>query len=134
MILSNLILILLVWISINTEYDISKFEYSVNIKDKKIIEEQVCKGKCPIVAYFDIKEGIVIAEGKLDDLCYQSILLHEMIHAFQYYSKKDMENSFKELEAYYLQNMYLKEVSEKKDLLVSLNVKSCRSKQHNTLF
>ena len=101
---------------------------------QKIIEEQVCKGKCPIVAYFDIKEGIVIAEGKLDDLCYQSILLHEMIHAFQYYSKKDMENSFKELEAYNLQNMYLKEVSEKKDLLVSLNVKSCRSKQHNTLF
>ena len=71
MILSNLILILLVWISINTEYDISKFEYSVNIKDKKIIEEQVCKGKCPIVAYFDIKEGIVIAEGKLDDVTNQ---------------------------------------------------------------
>ncbi len=134
MTLSNLIFILLIWISNNTDYQISKFDYSVNIIKKEIIEEKVCNGKCPIVAYFDSNEGILIAKGNLEDPCYQSILLHEMVHALQFTSNKNIENAFKEMEAYALQNLYLSQVSEKKDLLRTLNLKSCRSKQFNTLF
>ena len=134
MTLSNLIFILLVWVSNNTDYQISKFDYSVYVIDKKIIQEKVCNGKCPIIAYFDVNQGVFIAKGNLEDPCYQSILLHEMIHAFQFASKKNIENAFKELEAYSLQNLYLNQISEKKNLLTTLNLKSCRSKQHNRLF
>ena len=84
MTLSNLIFILLIWISNNTDYQISKFDYSVNVIDKKIIQEKVCNGKCPIIAYFDPNHGVLIAKGNLEEPCYQSILLHEMIHAFQF--------------------------------------------------
>jgi len=134
MTLSNLILILLIWISNNTDYQISKFDYSVNVIDKKIIQERVCNGKCPIIAYFDPNDGVLIAKGNLEEPCYQSIILHEMIHAFQFISYISIENAFKEMEAYYLQNLYLSEISEKKDLIPTLNLKSCRSKQYNTLF
>ena len=134
MTLSNLIFILLIWISNNTDYHISKFDYSVNIIEKKIIEEKACNGKCPIIAYFDPNEGILIAKGDLNDPCHQSILLHEMIHALQFSSNINIENTFKEMEAYSLQNLYLNQISEQKDLLRTLNLKSCRSKQFNTLF
>ena len=93
MTLSNLIFILLIWISNNTDYQISKFDYSVNISEKKIIEEKACNGKCPIIAYFDPNVGILITKGDLEDPCHQSILLHEMIHALQFSSNK---NTFKE--------------------------------------
>jgi len=134
MTLSNLIFILLIWISNNTDYQISKFDYSVNISEKKIIEEMACNGKCPIIAFFDPNVGILIAKGNLDDPCHQSILLHEMIHALQFSSNKNTENAFKEMEAYSLQNLYLNQISEKKDLLKNWNLKSCRSKQYNALF
>ena len=67
MTLSNLIFILLVWVSNNTDYQISKFDYSVNVIDKKIIQEKVCNGKCPIIAYFDANQGVLIAKGNLED-------------------------------------------------------------------
>tara|TARA_X000000950_G_scaffold5850_1_gene6238 strand:+ start:1550 stop:1954 length:405 start_codon:yes stop_codon:yes gene_type:complete len=134
MTLSNLIFVLLIWISNNTDYQISKFDYSVNVIDKKIIQEKVCNGKCPIIAYFDPNHGVFIAKGNLEEPCYQSILLHEMIHAFQFTLNKNIANAFKEMEAYSLQNLYLNQISEKKNLLRTLNLKSCRSKQYNTLF
>ena len=134
MTLSNLIFILLIWISNNTDYQISKFDYSVNISEKKVIEEKACNGKCPIIAYFDPNDGILIAKGNLEDPCYQSILLHEILHALQFSSNKNIENAFKEIEAYSLQNLYLNQISEKRNLLRILNLKSCRSKQFNTLF
>ena len=57
-----------------------------------------------------------------------------MIHALQFSSNKNTENAFKEMEAYSLQNLYLNQISEKKDLLKNWNLKSCRSKQYNALF
>ena len=134
MTLSNLIFILLIWVSNNTDYQISKFDYSVNVIEKKIIQEKVCNGKCQIIAHFYSNHGVLIAKGNLEEPCYQSILLHEMIHAFQFNSNKNIENAFKEMEAYSLQNLYLNQISEKKNLLGTLNLKSCRSKQYNTLF
>ncbi len=132
--LTKLISLLLFWISNNTNYDISKFDYKVNIVDKEVIEEIVCKGRCPIVAYFGPEHGVLLSKGDLDDACFQSILLHEIIHALQFKSEKKIEYSYKELEAYSLQLKYLEDYSRKNDLLTSLNLKSCRSNQHNTLF
>ena len=104
------------------------------MSEKKVIEEKACNGKCPIIAYFDPNDGILIAKGNLEDPCYQSILLHEILHALQFSSNKNIENAFKEIEAYSLQNLYLNQISEKRNLLRILNLKSCRSKQFNTLF
>ena len=52
-----------------------------------------------------------------------------MIHYFQ--SDSEMENVFKEKEAYELQNKFLEDLSIKNDMISVLNVKKCRSKQIN---
>ena len=57
---------------------------------------------------------------------------NEIIHSFQVDS--DMEEVFKEKEAYELQNKFLEELSLKNDMIKILNVKKCRSNQLNKLF
>ena len=66
-------LFLLVWISINTNYDTSKFDFPVNIVKPKVIQEMACGGKCPVVAFFSKKEGIFISKMNFNDICNQSI-------------------------------------------------------------
>ena len=127
--LSNLINILLQWISINTNYDTSKFDFPINVVEPKIIQEMVCGGKCPVIAFFSEEYGIFISNSDYEDLCNQSILLHEIIHYFQ--SDLTMENAFKEKEAYELQNKFLEELSLKNDMIDVLNIKKCRSNQYN---
>ena len=129
MTLSNLINILLQWISINTNYDTSKFDFPINVVEPKVIQEMVCGGKCPVVAFFSDKHGIFISNSDYNDPCNQSILLHEIIHSFQ--SDLKIENAFKEKEAYELQNKFLEELSIKNDMIDTLNIKKCRSKQSN---
>ena len=129
MTLSNLINILLQWISINTNYDTSKFDFPINVVEPKIIQEMVCGGKCPVIAFFSEEYGIFISNSDYEDLCNQSILLHEIIHYFQ--SDLTMENAFKEKEAYELQNKFLEELSIKNDMIDVLNIKKCRSNQYN---
>ena len=126
--------ILLFWISINTNYDTTKFDYEINEVSKDRLQNIACKGRCPILAIFLPDKGIYYAKTDLKNACSQSVILHEMIHAFQFTLNKNIENAFKEMEAYSLQNLYLNQISEKKNLLRTLNLKSCRSKQHNTLF
>ena len=129
MTISVLIPLLLQWISINTNYDSSKFDSEVTIVDKSEIQEIVCGGKCPVLAFFSERKGILITNMNLDNFCNQSIVLHEMIHSFQV--NTDMENAFKEMEAYQLQNKFLEEMSLNNDILEILNVKRCRSDQIN---
>ena len=129
MTLSNLIYILLQWISINTNYDTSKFDFPINVVEPKIIQEMACGGKCPVIAFFSKEYGIFISNSDYNDPCNQSILLHEIIHYFQ--SDLKIENAFKEKEAYELQNKFLEELSIKNDMLDILNIKKCRSKQSN---
>ena len=129
MTLKNLVNILLHWISINTNYDTSKFNVPINIVEPERIQEMVCGGKCPVIAFFSENEGIFLSLKNFEDLCHQSILLHEMIHYFQSDSK--MENAFKEKEAYELQNKFLEDLSLKNDMISVLNVKKCRSNQIN---
>ncbi len=132
MTIKNLIAFLLQWMSINTNFDVSKFDFPVNIVEKSEIQRLVCGGKCPVVAFFSETDGIFLAEINLDSLCGQSILLHEMVHAFQL--ELDMEPIFKEKEAYEIQNKFLEDLSIKNDMINILNVKKCRSIQRNDLF
>ncbi len=132
MTLQKLINILLQWISINTNYDTSKFDLPVNIVEPQKIQEIVCGGKCPVIAFFSEKYGILLSSHNLENYCNQSILLHEMIHSFQV--DLDIEMAFKEKEAYDLQNKFLEDLSITNDIVEVLNVKRCRSKQVIKLF
>ena len=130
--LNEILKFLLTWISINTNYDTSKFDFPVNIVRPRVIQDMVCGGKCPVTAFFSENKGIFISDMNFKDICNQSILLHEIIHSFQVDS--DMEEVFKEKEAYELQNKFLEELSLKNDMIKILNVKKCRSNQLNKLF
>ena len=61
-----------------------------------------------------------------NNLCNQSILLHEIIHALQ--ENKKMGNAFKEQEAYEIQNNFLMQKSSEDNLNI-LSVRRCRSIQ-----
>ena len=132
MTLKDLINILLQWISINTNYDVSKFDFPINVVEPKVVQEMVCGGKCPVIAFFSNEHGIFISNSDYNDPCNQSILLHEIIHYFQ--SDLNIENAFKEKEAYELQNKFLEELSVKNDMIDILNIKKCRSNQLNEFF
>ena len=129
--LKKLIFFLLQWISINTEYDTSKFDFPVNILKPSELQEIVCGGKCPVLGFFSKEYGILLVEMDFNDICNQSILLHEMIHSLQ---NDSVEIAFKEKEAYYLQNKFLEELSLKNDMIEILNVKKCRSYQRRDQF
>ena len=129
MVLNELLNFLLVWISINTNYDTSKFDFPISVVEPKVIQEMACGGKCPVIAFFSNEYGIFISNSDYNDPCNQSILLHEIIHYFQ--SDLEIENAFKEKEAYELQNKFLEELSIKNDMIDILNIKKCRSKQSN---
>ena len=58
--------------------------------------------------------GVYLSEMDLSDICNQSILLHEVIHALQINS--ELEDAFKEKE-YELQNKFLEELSLKNDMI-----------------
>ena len=127
--LTNIIQFLLEWITVNTHYDASVFNFKVIELSSSELQTLACGGKCPIVAFFKPEVGILISKLDLENLCNQSILLHEIIHAFQ--SDLKIENAFKEKEAYELQNKFLEELSIKNDMIDILNIKKCRSKQSN---
>ena len=77
--------------------------------------------------------GILISELDFENICNQSILLHEIIHALQYLNESNLEGAFKEKEAYQIQNKFLMEISIKEELIDPLNLKKCRSLQSNAL-
>ena len=92
-----------------------------------------CKGKCPIIAFFKPEVGVLISKMDFDNLCNQSVLLHEIIHALQYLNNIELQNIFKEKEAYDIQNKFLLDISKKQELIDYMNVKKCRSLQLNVL-
>ena len=126
--MKSLILIMLLnWIDHNTVYDTKKFNTKILEVSKKDIQRLACGGKCPIIAFYKKNEGIYILKMKYEDnLCNQSILLHELIHVFQ---DEELENVFKEKEAFDIQNKFLYKKSIENNLIETLNIKKCRSKQ-----
>ena len=131
--LTNILSFLLEWITVNTHYDASIFNFEVLELSKSELQALACGGKCPIIAFFKPEVGILISELDFENICNQSILLHEIIHALQYLSQSNLEDAFKEKEAYQIQNKFLVEISIKEELIDSLNLKKCRSLQLNAL-
>jgi len=77
--------------------------------------------------------AILISELDFENICNQSILLHEIIHALQYLNESNLEGAFREKEAYQIQNKFIMEISIKEELIDPLNLKKCRSLQLNAL-
>ncbi len=121
------------WVSTNTIYDGTLFKFQIILLSPEEIQFKACKGKCPILAFFEPQQGILITKLDFNNICNQSVLLHEIIHSFQYLSGSEIQDVFKEKEAYEIQNKFLMELSEKKGLVDLLNVKKCRSLQLNVL-
>ena len=127
MYLTLIVTTLLNWVNINTTYDSKKFNVKIIEVSKEEIQKLACKGRCPIISFYKKNEGIYITKMNFENnLCNQSILLHEIIHALQ--EEKKMENAFKEKEAYEIQNKFLIQKSNENYLDI-LTVKRCRSKQ-----
>ena len=124
---------LISWVNENTVY--KGFLLNLEIIDLTLEELQykACRGKCPVLAFFSAPNIIYIAQLDFNDLCNQSILLHEMIHVFQYQSGSEMQNVFRENEAYQIQNKFLIDESLKAEAIDQLNLKKCRSMQSNVL-
>ena len=101
--------------------------------NKEEFERIACKGKCPVLALFQENKGIYLRKMDLENLCNQSVLLHEIIHSLQNLKEIKIENAFKEKEAYEIQNYFLSDISKKRDYLDILSVKKCRSQQTNEL-
>lgn len=133
MLSQELINFILEWITLQTQYDSKLFDYNIIQLTSEEIQKKACGGKCPIVAFFDFNEGVLITRLDFDNLCNQSILLHEIIHALQHLHDSELSFPFKEKEAYEIQNKFLFQISEKQELNEILNIKKCRSLQTNVL-
>ncbi len=131
--LTNIIPFLLEWITVNTHYDAGMFNFEVIELSESELQILACGGKCPVIAFFKPEMGILISKLDFKDVCNQSILLHEIIHALQYLSESNLVDAFKEKEAYQIQNKFLMEISIKEELIDPLNLKKCRSIQSNAL-
>ena len=131
--LTNIIPFLLEWITVNTHYDAGMFNFEVIELSESELQILACGGKCPVIAFFEPEMGILISKLDYEDICNQSILLHEIIHALQHLSDSNLLDAFKEKEAYQIQNKFLMEISIKEELIDFLNLKKCRSLQLNAL-
>ena len=131
--LTNIISFLLEWITINTHYDASIFNFEVIELSESELQILACGGKCPVIAFFKPEMGILISKLDYEDICNQSILLHEIIHALQHLSDSNLLDAFKEKEAYQIQNKFLMKISIQEELIDPLNLKKCRSIQLNAL-
>ena len=133
MIDQEIVKFLISWINENTIYEKFLLNLKIVVLDLEELQFMACRGKCPILAFFSAPNIIYIAKLDFNDLCNQSILLHEMIHVFQYQSGSEMQNVFRENEAYQIQNKFLIDESLKADAIDQLNLKKCRSMQSNVL-
>ncbi|MEC8265544.1 MAG: hypothetical protein VX009_01880 [Pseudomonadota bacterium] len=133
MIDQQIVKFLIDWINENTTYSGPLLNLEIIDLTLKELQLKACRGKCPILGFFSPPNLIYIAKLDFDNLCNQSILLHEMIHVFQFQSGNEIQNIFKEKEAYEIQNKFLINESLKNDFIQKLNVKKCRSMQTNVL-
>ena len=109
------------------------FNFEVIELSESELQILACGGKCPVIAFFKPEMGILISKLDYEDICNQSILLHEIIHALQHLSDSNLLDAFKEKEAYQIQNKFLMKISIQEELIDPLNLKKCRSLQLNTL-
>ena len=114
MYLTLIVTTLLNWININTTYDSKKFNVKIIEVSKEEIQNFACKGRCPIISFYKKNEGIYITKMNFENnLCNQSILLHEIIHVlqnettnFDEYDEKTKKH-LKEMDALVNHNIFL---------------------------
>ena len=121
------------WINNNTHFNGLLFDFDVIQLKAEEIQTMACRGKCPILGFFLPEKGIYISDLDFNHLCNRSVLLHEMIHALQYVNEENLQDAFREKEAYQIQNKFLIEESLKGESFQQLNLKKCRSIQSNVL-
>ena len=97
------------------------------------IQQMVCAGPCQVKAFYLPDKGVFINNTvDLTDAFARSILLHELVHHVQHVSGKfdAMGNACdrwfsKELEAYRIQNQYLRENNEARRFLMDSLPRMC---------
>ena len=67
--LTNIISFLLEWITLNTHYDASIFNFEVIELSKNELQALACGGKCPVIAFFKPDVGILISELDFENIC-----------------------------------------------------------------
>ena len=82
MIDQEIVKFLISWINENTIYEKFLLNLEIVVLDLEELQLLACRGKCPILAFFSAPNIIYIAKLDFNDLCNQSILLHEMIMFF----------------------------------------------------
>ena len=129
MVMTTLLIFLLEWISSNTNYSKIKFDTKITQLNDKDFETIACRGKCPVLAFYFEEKGIFVRKLDFNDVCNQSILLHEIIHSFQSQKEVKMSYAVKELEAYRIQNEFLLDRSKQLNYTEYLSLRKCRSNQ-----
>ena len=96
--INELLASLLLWITTNTDYNNINFKPNLEFITQKELSTLVCERPCEIMAYTppNPKNKIFLVDTlkPLTNVCDRGILLHELIHVFQNYSKKF--NNFEE--------------------------------------
>ncbi|MBI3527349.1 MAG: hypothetical protein HY067_05210 [Betaproteobacteria bacterium] len=113
---SSLVVELFTSIQLLAGYPAPKVLPEIHAVPHEEIEQRFCAGPCRVRAFYDPAQGVFI-DDSLDvksDIFARSILLHELVHHAQNVSRKFdtiankcAQNSFKESDAYEIQNRYL---------------------------
>ena len=136
MTIDKLLVFLTAWILENTEFDKKVDNPEFYILNKQEMSDKACfsEENCRVKAYYIKDSGIYYINelDPLNDICDQSIILHELIHHYQKNRNKKMDLdeqtlwTLQERQALYYQNLFLihrKELTGIKDLKMYFNVR-----------
>lgn len=132
--LLNLISEMFMTIKLLSGYPVPEKLPEVFIVPIEQIQQMICKGPCQVKAFYLPDKGVFIND-QIDigqDAFSRSILLHELVHHVQQISGK-FETGLnkcdrwysKELEAYRIQNAYLKQNKEERRFLIDSLPMNC---------
>lgn len=135
MISKTLFFFLTTWIIENTEFS-KKIEYpEIFVLSKDQMSDKACYSdkNCKVKAYYVKNQGIFLIDGLKpeDDICDQSIVLHELVHHYQKNSNKsfDLDEhtlwTLQERQAIFYQNLFLIQQKVKNDNKGPENVLQC---------
>ena len=128
MISEKLLIFLTSWIIENTEFEKKIDPPNFYSLTKTEMSEKACysSDNCKVKAYYIKNDGIYYINDLIpeEEMCDQSIILHEMIHHYQKNSKRtfDLDQrtlwTFQERQAIYYQNLFL--ISQKRKMITKV--------------
>ncbi len=133
MAMQELVAQMLLWMTVNTPYTMPSATPEVTILPQEHIQEIICQGPCPALAAYTPDRGVLLSD-QLDlrnNICDRSILLHELVHFFQYDAQGTMPSnrrswSLREYEAYQYQNRFLEQNAAIAPEPAPRDVRQCR--------